>query len=166
MGATNLFLQYDYELFFKQAKQAQCDGVLLPDSSFEMSLPLQPLANEYDVDIIQLISPLCSSKRKETIMKSAQGFVYLLSSTGVTGERQSFAANLKETLIQLKAINDVPIAVGFGVSQPEHCTQLCSFADGVIIGSHFCKFVQSYLPNQDLALEKLYERIKVFKAAC
>ena len=166
MGSTNLFLQYGYEQFFEQAKQRKCDGIIMPDSTVEMSLPLQTLSKQTDVAIIQLVSPLCSAERLEAIADVASGFIYVISSTGVTGERQQFADNLKPLVTKIKSKTSVPVAIGFGVSNATHCTDLCAFADGVIVGSHFTSLCQQHLPDESLVLKNLHARAVAFKTAC
>lgn len=166
MGATNLVLQFGYADFFKQASAQGCDGIVLPDSVVEMSLPHLSVAKQNNVDIIQLISPLCSLERMKLIMNQASGFVYLISSTGLTGERESFSSELSKVVQQMKQFKDVPVAIGFGISKPEHCKQLCEFSDGVIVGSYFTKLIQQYLPDEDRAIAALVAEVQQFKAAC
>ncbi len=162
MASTNLIMSYGYDRFFTDANQ--CDGLILPDSSIEVLDEVLKKAKKATFKLIHLISPLCTHSRMKKIVQASDEFIYLISSTGITGERASFADNLKECVQQIKAIKNIPVAVGFGVSSPEHYKQICRFADGVIIGSHFVKLIASKMPNQKLALTELKSRIRQFKA--
>ena len=161
MASTNLIMAYGYKEFFSNANQ--CDGLILPDSSIEVLDEVLKQAKKYKFKLIHLISPLCKQDRMKKIVSKSEEFIYLISSTGITGERSEFAANLKECVKQIKAIKNIPVAIGFGVSKPEHYHSLCEFSDGVIIGSHFVKVIASKMPNQKEAIKTLRQRIKEFK---
>lgn len=163
MASTNIIMSYGYKSFFSKA--SECDGVILPDSSIEVLDDVLKIAKKSTCKIIHLISPLCSPERMKKIVAASDEFIYLISSTGITGERNEFADNLKTCVEQIKSIKDVPVAVGFGVSKPEHYRSLCAFSDGVIIGSHFVNLIASHMPDQDKALMMLRKRIREFKSS-
>ena len=162
MSSTNLIMAYGYDKFFSDA--SNCDGLILPDSSIEVLDDVLKKAKKASFKLIHLISPLCTQTRMKKIVEASDEFIYLISSTGITGERATFADNLKSCVQQIKSIKNIPVAVGFGVSTPDHYRQICSFADGVIIGSHFVKLIATNMPDQKLALSELKARVRQFKA--
>ncbi len=158
MASTNLIMQFGYASFFTKAKS--CDGLIMPDSSIEMLDNVIKVAKAHSFSLIHLISPLCTRHRMEKIVKASNEFIYLISSTGITGERAAFSKNLKSLISDIKSIKPVPVAIGFGVSKPDHVSDLYTFADGVIIGSHFVNIVTGHMPNTTDALDGLSKRIK------
>jgi tryptophan synthase, alpha subunit len=161
MAATNLLLQFGYERFFKAADNNGCDGLIMPDCSIEMAQPILSVAKEYDCSIIQLISPLCTQERLEKIVKAAEGFIYLISSKGITGERQSFSSQLKRIVNNIKRVKDIPVAVGFGVSTRKQCEQLYEFVDAAIVGSFFTSIIAANLQHKKTAQDELTKAVRL-----
>lgn len=141
MVATNLVYQYGIEAFFKSAKNSKLNGVVIPDLPIESAEPYIKAAKKNNVAIIFLVSPICDEKRMQRIVKSSTGFVYLISSTGTTGERASLSSQLGEISKKIKLIKSIPVAVGFGISTPEQVKEVYQYADGAIIGSHLVKCI-------------------------
>jgi tryptophan synthase alpha chain len=166
MLATNLVMHRGVERFFEEAGSSQLDGVIIPDLSFEMSDHYQDLAEKNKVDLVQLLSPLCTELRLEKIAKAARGFVYLISSTGITGERQQFSDALEAICHKIKQHADIPVAIGFGVSTEKQVKDMTLYADAVIIGSHLVQIIADHLDNPDKAILQMSERIRLFKLAC
>ena len=125
--------------FLKNCKEAGADGIIVPDLPHEESEELRNELKLLDMGYIPLVS-LTSGDRATRIAKTATGFVYCVSTLGVTGERKNFAAQLPAFVDQVKSVSTVPVAVGFGVSQAEQVVELSSYADGVIVGSAFVKY--------------------------
>ena len=125
--------------FLHSCKEAGADGIIVPDLPHEESEELRNELELLDMGYVPLIS-LTSGDRATRIAKTATGFVYCVSTLGVTGERKNFAAQLPTFVDQVKSVSTVPVAVGFGVSQAEQVTELSSYADGVIVGSAFVKY--------------------------
>ncbi|RAP32165.1 tryptophan synthase subunit alpha [Candidatus Marinamargulisbacteria bacterium SCGC AG-414-C22] len=164
MGSVNLVLQFGIESFFKQAQAAGLAGIILPDMSFEASEPYTQVANKYHVPIIFLVSPLCSDERLQQIVTASSGFIYLISTTGITGERESIDLQLATIIQKIRAIKDIPIAIGFGISRPDHVETVNSIADGAIVGSHLIKIIDQYHNQPEVAKQAFVKRIKELKS--
>ena len=132
-----------YDCFFKRCAECGVDGVIIPDLPFEEKGELMPYAKKNGVDVISLIAPT-SEARIAMIAKEAQGYVYCVSSMGVTGVRSEFDAQLQNIVKTIKANTEIPVAVGFGISKPEHAETISSYADGIIIGSAIVKIIEKY----------------------
>lgn len=130
----NQIFKYGTKRFLKACYEAGIDGLIIPDLPYEHQDELRPLAQQYDIDIISLVTPV-SSSRKEMIAKESKGFLYCVTSLGVTGERNEFHTDLKAFLDELNTYSDTPKALGFGISTPEQIQEMKSYADGVIVGS-------------------------------
>ena len=128
-----------YRKFLQGIGEAGADGVIVPDLPHEESQELQGELARLDMAYVPLVS-LTSGERATRIAKTATGFVYCVSTLGVTGERKNFAAQLPAFVEQVKASSPVPVAVGFGVSRASQVAELSGFADGVIVGSAFVKY--------------------------
>ncbi len=159
MTAINLVIQYSVEKCFKDAKACGCDGFILPDCSIEMATDYTKQARKAQISLIHLISPLCSSSRLKKIVNASEGFLYLISSTGITGERDAFATNLSHIIKSIKAVKDIPVAVGFGISKPDHVRDIYSFADGAIVGSHLIQVIAKH-KDKNKTCEALKKSIK------
>ncbi len=163
MMAVNLLFRYGMERFFKKAHAIPLDGVILPDLSLEEAQEYLYYSKRYHTPIIFLVSPLCSAHRLRRIVKVSKGFVYLISSTGTTGERDTISKDLSKWVQTIKSIKSIPVAVGFGISKPEHLDTVYEFADGAIIGSHFVKMIgESQDPEK--AIQRITHAISTFKA--
>ncbi len=130
----NPVLQLGEEFFFTLVKENGVDGVLIPDLPFEESGPIRKLSAEAGVACISLVAPT-SKQRIEKIASSAQGFLYCVSSLGVTGVRDTLPDELESFLMEVKQYSRVPVAVGFGISTSEQVSMLKNYSDGIIIGS-------------------------------
>jgi tryptophan synthase alpha chain len=123
------------ERFLTQAEQAGFSGAIVPDLPVEESGKLVSLAAERDFKLIQLVTPTTPRERAVQIAKTSTGFLYCVSVTGITGERDKLPEELLEQIGWLRRQTDLPICVGFGISKPEHVRMLRDVADGVIVGS-------------------------------
>ncbi|MCY0875023.1 MAG: tryptophan synthase subunit alpha [Firmicutes bacterium] len=131
---VNPVVQYGPEKLAQAVSQAGGDGFIVPDLPFEESDRLREAAQQEGLALIPLMS-LTSKRRIDKIVKAASGFVYCVSSLGVTGERAGFADELQSFVEAVKQASRVPVAVGFGVSQPQQVAELSAYSDGVIVGS-------------------------------
>jgi tryptophan synthase alpha chain len=120
-----------------------------------------PFSEKYSIDVISLIAPT-SQERIDKIARSAQGYVYCVSSMGVTGVRSELKTDLSSILSDIRAATDVPIAVGFGISTPEQAIQISTYADGIIVGSAIVKIIEEHGAN---AAQPLYEYVRAMKEA-
>lgn len=137
---------YGYENFFKKCKQLGVDGIISPDLPFEEKGEIAGIASENDVDVISLIAPT-SKQRIQMIANDASGFIYVVSSLGVTGMRSEIKTDLKAILNDIREVTDLPLAVGFGINTPEQASDIGKIADGVIVGSAIVKIIEKYGEN-------------------
>ena len=131
------------ERFVKRAAQAGIDGLILPDVPFEEKEEFDAVCRKYGVDLISLIAPT-SKDRIAKIAREAEGFVYCVSSLGVTGMRSAITTDVGAMVRLVKKEKDIPCAVGFGVSTPEQARELAACPDGVIVGSAIVKLCERY----------------------
>jgi tryptophan synthase alpha chain len=163
MGYYNPMLAYGLEKFIHDAREAGADGFIIPDLPMEESdeflgathmSPLQP-------PLIQMLAPTTQPERIEMIARNAKGFIYLVSVTGVTGERKSISEGLGELIARVREHTSVPVCVGFGISTPEQARQVGALADGVIVGSACVKTIG----GSENPVEVAREFAKIFRDA-
>lgn len=135
MGYYNPMLAYGLEAFVRDAAQAGADGFIIPDLPAEESKEFEEAAG--DLPLIRMLAPTTPPERMEMIARNAKGFIYLVSVTGITGERQSLAEGLGGLIAQVRehASQSAPVCVGFGIGTPEQAKEIGRMADGVIVGT-------------------------------
>ena len=144
MTYANVVFSYGAEQFISTCRDIGIDGLILPDLPFEEKEEFLPLCHQYGVDLISLIAPT-SANRIAMIAKKAEGFVYCVSSLGVTGVRSQITTDIGAMVKLVKQANpDIPCAIGFGISTPEQAAQMAKSADGVIVGSAIVKLIAQY----------------------
>jgi len=143
MTYINPVYVYGTERFCSRCAELKVDALIVPDVPFEEKNEIAPYCEKYGIDVISLIAPT-SHNRIKTIAKEAQGFVYCVSSMGVTGVRKEITTNLGEMISLVKEVSDVPTAIGFGISTPQQAKQMAQYADGVIVGSAIVKICAEY----------------------
>ena len=143
MTYANVVFSYGIERFCKRAAEVGMDGMILPDVPYEEKEEFASVAEKYGLDLISLIAPT-SHDRIRMIAKEASGFVYCVSSLGVTGTRSSITTDIGAMVKLVKEENDIPCAVGFGISTPEQAAKMCQSADGAIVGSAIVKLCEKY----------------------
>lgn len=153
MTYLNPIFTYGAERFFQRCSETGIDGVIVPDMPFEEKSEIASSCSKFGVELVSLIAPT-SRDRIRKIAAEAEGFIYCVSSLGVTGVRSEIKSDVTSMIEQVRAVTDVPCAVGFGVSRPEHAEQLGAVADGVIVGSAIVKIIaenghESALPVSD-----------------
>ena len=161
MTYLNVLFKYGYDKFLDNAKKSGISGVIIPDLPFEEKNELQSVAQKYDIDVISLIAPT-SEQRIQMIAKEAQGFVYEVSSLGVTGVRSEIKTDLESITKAVKSATDIPVAIGFGISTPEQAKKYSAVADGVIVGSAIVEIIAQHGKN---APEEVYKYVKSMKDA-
>jgi tryptophan synthase alpha chain len=140
MTYYNPIFGYGAERFVSRCVDSGIDGLIVPDLPFDERDELKIYTDRTQIALISLIAPT-SGERIETIAKASDGFLYCVSSLGVTGTRQNLGNHAKEMIDRVRSVSDIPCAVGFGVSTPEAAAMTASYADGVIIGSAIVKIV-------------------------
>ncbi|MCR4756946.1 MAG: tryptophan synthase subunit alpha [Butyrivibrio sp.] len=143
MTYANVVFSYGAEHFMTNCKEAQIDGIILPDLPFEEKEEFDGICDKYGVDLISLIAPT-SAGRIAMIAKEAKGFIYLVSSLGVTGTRSEITTDLSSIVKVIRENTDVPCAIGFGISTPEQAAKMSSISDGAIVGSAIIKILEKY----------------------
>ena len=146
MTYLNPVFSYGYDNFFKKSKQLGMLGIIIPDMPFEESQEAKKVAKKYDQKVISLIAPT-SENRIKKIAENAEGFIYLVSSLGVTGVRSEFNKNLENIVKEIKKYTDIPVAIGFGISNPEAVKNMCKISDGAIVGSAIVRIVEEHLED-------------------
>ena len=141
----NPVLRFGPEQLYEAMERAGVDGLLIPDLPFEEADEITMLAEKYGRPLISLIAPT-SAQRVRMIAEQAQGFVYCVSSLGVTGTRSELRADITDFLADVRAHAHVPVAVGFGISAPEQVAELAPHCDGVIVGSALLENIRQAEP--------------------
>lgn len=161
MTYLNVLFKYGYDNFLSKAKAAGISGVIIPDLPYEEKQELQQPAEKYGIDVISLIAPT-SEDRIKMIASEAQGFVYAVSSMGVTGTRSEIKTDLESIVGAVRQATDIPVAIGFGINTPEQAKKYSHLADGVIVGSAIVKLIAKH--GKD-APEFVYDYVKSMKSA-
>lgn len=143
MTYANVVFSYGSERFISTCKEIGIDGLILPDIPYEEKDEFDGICKQYDVDLISLITPT-SHERISMIANDASGFVYCVSSLGVTGTRTKITTDIGAMVDLVKKTKDIPCAVGFGISTPEQAKQMAEKSDGVIVGSAIVKLCAQY----------------------
>lgn len=143
MTYANVVFSYGAERFLKTASEIGMDGLILPDVPFEEKAEFDIICKKYGLDLISLIAPT-SHERIARIAKEAEGFVYCVSSLGVTGMRSQITTDIGAMVQLVKKEKDIPCAVGFGISTPQQAAKMATQADGAIVGSAIVKLCETY----------------------
>lgn len=159
MTYANVVFSYGTERFIHTAAQIGMDGLILPDLPYEEKAEFDPLCKRYGIDLISLIAPT-SHERIQTIAKDAHGFVYCVSSLGVTGVRSHITTDIGAMVELVKRTQDIPCAVGFGISTPAQASAMARTADGVIVGSAIVKLCAQYGADCVPYVEAYIKRMK------
>lgn len=143
MTYANVVFSYGAEQFISTCQEIGIDGLILPDIPYEEKDEFQSVCKKYDVALISLIAPT-SQNRAAMIAKEAEGFLYIVSSLGVTGTRNEIGTDIESIVSLVRKNTDVPCAVGFGISTPEQAAAMAALSDGAIVGSAIIKIVEQY----------------------
>lgn len=145
--------------FLQRVARAGVRGLVIPDLPLEEATHLVQQAADLGIEVTLLVAPTSSLERIKLIAQQSQGFIYLVSTTGVTGMRSQLETRVQELLLELRTVTDKPIGVGFGISQPEHARQVMEWgSDAAIVGSAFVKRLADGSPTQGLAAIASYCR--------
>lgn len=154
----NPVLRYGLEAMARDAAAAGIDGCLLTDASVEEAAEYTRVMRSHNLDTVFLAAPTSSPRRLKLVAEYSSGFIYLVSRTGVTGEQSSVSASVAPLVAAMRAYTDLPLAVGFGVSKPEHVAELGKQVEAVVVGSAFMNLIEKN-PSVD-ALEAFARSLK------
>lgn len=146
LAYANTLYKYGYEVFCKKCSEVGIDGLIIPDLPFEEKDELSDIAKTNGVDLVSLIAPT-SEQRIQMIAKQAAGFIYVVSSMGVTGIRSEIKTDIESIVKIIRSVTDTPVAVGFGINTKEQVAKYTSIADGAIVGSAIVKIIAKYKEN-------------------
>ena len=161
MTYANVVFSYGADKFISTCAEIGVDGLILPDLPYEEKEGFLPVCRKYGVDLISMIAPT-SADRIAMIAKEAEGFLYIVSSLGVTGTRSEIKTDLASIVEVVRANTKTPCAIGFGISTPEQAHKMAAIADGAIVGSAIIKLLEQY--GKD-APEKIGAYVKSMKDA-
>lgn len=161
MTYLNPVFKYGYDRFFAKCAEIGVDGLICPDMPFEEKAEADAAARAHDVSVISMIAPT-SEARIKAIAESAEGFLYIVSSLGVTGVRSEIKTDLASIMDSVKKYAKIPAAIGFGISTPEQAKKMSQLADGVIVGSAIVRLIEKY---GDKAADEIYKYVKSMKDA-
>jgi tryptophan synthase alpha chain len=139
----NPVFRYGYDAFFKRCSLCGLDGIIIPDLPFEEQAEVREAAAQYGIDLISLIAPTSEARIKE-IAQAATGFIYLVSSMGVTGVRSEITTDLAAIVAAIRSVTSLPVAIGFGIHSPAQAAQMARIADGVIVGSAIVRIIAEH----------------------
>lgn len=143
MTYINPVFTYGYDRFLENCRLAGADALIVPDLPFEEHEEIIPFCRKHDIILFSMVSP-SSGNRIQMIAREAEGFIYCVSSMGVTGVRRYIGNEARKLVKRIKKIRDIPCAVGFGISTPQQAEEIAEYADGVIVGSAIVKIIEQY----------------------
>lgn len=162
MTYANVIFSYGADRFLKTAAEIGMNGIIVPDVPFEEKQEFEPLCQKYGLAQISMIAPT-SHDRIRAIAEQASGFLYCVSSLGVTGTRTAITTDIDAMVKLVKEVKDIPCAVGFGISTPEQAESMCRQADGAIVGSAIVKLIAQY--GRD-SVQPVADYVRTMKTAC
>ena len=160
MTYLNPVYVYGYERFFARCADIGICGIIIPDMPFEEQSEAKVVAKKYGVEVVTLVAPTSEQRIKE-IACNAEGFIYLVSSLGVTGVRSNITTDLSSIVADIRKSTDIPVAIGFGISTPAQAEHYAAVADGVIVGSAIVRIIAQHGRN---AHKSLYEYVHSMKS--
>ncbi len=165
MGYANVAYAMGYDVFARQAALAGADGVLLVDIPPEEAPEADTALHAHALHSIRLVAPTSSPARRALAMRSADGFIYYVSLTGITGARMGALAEVKAQVDQLRSQSTLPICVGFGIKTPEQAADVAAFADGVVVGSRFVMQVTENTSDSDAMVHAMEHEAHAMRTA-
>ncbi len=165
-GYYNPFLAYGLREFSKDARDADADGVLVVDLPPEEASEFKIHTDKLGLDMVFLLAPTSTVDRIKLVVKRGSGFVYLVSVTGVTGERPTMDYSLEALVQEIKKHTKLPVGIGFGVSTPEQAGRIAKFADAVIVGSALVRIIEKYGRNGKGLFGEISGFVKKISQAC
>lgn len=161
MTYLNPVFVYGYERFFAKCADIGICGIIIPDMPFEEQEEAKEVAKKYNIEVVTLVAPT-SRERIKDIACNAEGFIYLVSSLGVTGVRSEITTDLSSIVEEIRKTTNIPVAIGFGISTPQQAEHYAAVSDGVIVGSAIVRIIAQHGKN---AHQSLYEYIQAMSDA-
>jgi tryptophan synthase alpha chain len=146
----NPLLQFGLEKLVREAEHAQVDGILVTDLTPEEAGRFSAMLRAHEIDLIFLVAPTSTDARLQIIADQASGFIYAVSRAGVTGAREDLSAEAEKLVGRVRAVSSLPVAVGFGISKPEHVRDVWHYADAAVVGSAIVDLVETSAGQPDL----------------
>ncbi|MCM1086534.1 MAG: tryptophan synthase subunit alpha [Muribaculaceae bacterium] len=159
MTYSNVVFSYGADKFIRTCSEIGMNGLILPDLPYEEKEEFDDICKKYGIDLISLIAPT-SANRIAMIAKEASGFIYIVSSLGVTGVRSEINTDISSIVKLVRENSSVPCAVGFGISTPEQAAKMASISDGAIVGSAIVKLIAKYSKNSAEPVGKYVKEMK------
>ena len=160
----NPLCHFGLQQFFAEAAEQGAEGVIIPDLPLKERKRILPLADEKGVAIVPLLPPDLTGRCRLSLLQDARGFVYCITTAGVTGERNNFSSSFKKSLEEARQLTNLPLYAGFGVKNPEMACQAALMADGVIVGSNLVKEIPAASSQRDL-LHRIRQKTHLYKKA-
>lgn len=164
MTAVNLVFNYGIERFFKDAEKVGLDALILPDLNPEYADDYITLSKKYNIALIFLVSPLVTTQRLHKIVHASQGFVYLISRVGVTGEQGELAQDLAKKVKAIKEVKNIDVGIGFGISTLKQVEKVLEISDSAIVGSFLIKKIQEAKNKNENENEMISVAIKALRS--
>ena len=149
----NPVLRYGLERLAADAARQGIDGCLLTDASVDEAQDYAAVMHRHGLDTVFLAAPTSTPRRLELVARYSTGFIYLVSRTGVTGEREQLSDSVAPLVRAVRAVTDLPLAVGFGISRPEHVAELARQVEAVVVGSAFVRLIERHAGNSSLEIQ-------------
>lgn len=165
MISYNLILQKGTEAFADLCCSSGVDGVIIPDLPPEVAGNEHGVFRDRQIDMIFLIAPNTPADRREYILSYTSGFLYCISRMGITGARESLSKGIDTYLTGIRQHTDLPLCVGFGISRPDHAREVCTFADGVIVGSAIVKMITDARDSKNRMYDSISGYVSEMKKA-
>jgi tryptophan synthase alpha chain len=146
----NPLLQFGLEKLVREAEHAEVDGILVTDLTPEESGRFSAMLRAHEIDLIFLVAPTSTDARLKMIADKATGFIYAVSRAGVTGAREEVSAEAEKLVGRVRTVSNLPVAVGFGISKPEHVRDVWRYADAAVVGSAIVKMIEENGGSPDL----------------
>ncbi|MDX1949260.1 MAG: tryptophan synthase subunit alpha [Rickettsiales bacterium] len=163
MGYYNPVLKYGVQKFLENSKYSGVDGFIIVDLPFEEENEFTKFSKALDLPLIRLTTPTTDENRAEKILKTASGFVYHISVSGVTGQKEAIADSVASGISKIKKYTNLPVCAGFGIKTASQAKEVAKNADGIVIGSALIKMIEENLENPKLAEEKIINFVKAIR---
>ena len=165
MTYYNPIFYYGLDRFVVGSKAVGVDGLIVPDLPLEESKELRGITERFGIELISFIAPTSTPERIDAIAKVAQGFIYCVSVTGVTGIRENLSLDVVEMIRKIRPYTDVPLAIGFGISNTKQAKEMIKYSDAIIVGSAVVKIIENYQNDLSMLLEQVRSFVKSLKEA-